>query len=729
MRGTKGWAAGALLLFFLLTARQTWAHASLLRAEPAANAVLPSPPAQILLEFTETLDSAGSAIELLDDEGQRVPTLIPSVVDPTAPKRMALGVPPLADGVYTVSWRALSAVDGHITRGAYGFVVGEATQASQDALAASSGEQVAPGSFGEASPLGALARALTFVGGALLAGGFVLQILLWQPVRATLPLASHAGDGALARLLAAGVGLAAGGTALLVLSQSLLLGSVAAFLAYLTGSFGVLLAARLALLALLGALIRRVAARGDQRGLGAGAALTTLLLGAISLGSHSAGVPTLRAAALLNDWLHLVAASVWVGGLAHLGAVSVAALRPLPADLRASALAALIRRFSPIGIAAVAALAVTGLYSGWLHVGSLEALRTTAYGQTLLTKLLLSVPLVALAGLNLLHWRRVVATTPSAERGFTRTLGAETAIGLAILLVVGLLTALSPARGLITVRQSQSFVARVPVGPLQGTLAITPPHIGPARYEVTLREPDGTPYDRARSVRLRFIPPDASIGVGDTLAEPLGEGRYVVEGAFLTLPGLWQVELQVQRPDGFDAFAGFNLEMTDTLRVAGADDDPTPAAWFFWLLLASGAGLTLFAVWLRPTAETRRLSPLVGVAGVALLGIATLQHVDPLARPSRTPVSASALLQGQQLYGEHCLRCHGPQGLGDGPQAEGMVPPPANLHEHLSHMTDDDVFRVISEGIPPSAMPPHQELLSEAERWQIVWYVRSLVAP
>ena len=105
-----------------------------------------------------------------------------------------------------------------------------------------------------------------------------------------------------------------------------------------------------------------------------------------SLLSHAAAQTEGRAAAISADVLHLLLASFWTGGLFMLALVFVPALRPLPPEARRDALRIALPRFSVVGIAAWGVLVLSGLYSSWLQVGSLEALRGTDYGQSLLLK-------------------------------------------------------------------------------------------------------------------------------------------------------------------------------------------------------------------------------------------------------------------------------------------------------------------------------------------------------
>ncbi|MEO8394110.1 MAG: copper resistance CopC family protein, partial [Chloroflexota bacterium] len=117
-----------LLLFLsvLIGVSPVWAHANLLRSDPTPSATLDSAPQTISLWFTEAVEPNFSRILLLDASGSTVST--PSIaVDPGDLKHLTLTPGSLPDGVYTVSWRAISAADGHATNGSFAFAVGQVT--------------------------------------------------------------------------------------------------------------------------------------------------------------------------------------------------------------------------------------------------------------------------------------------------------------------------------------------------------------------------------------------------------------------------------------------------------------------------------------------------------------------------------------------------------------------------------------------------------------------------
>lgn len=115
----------ALLSLLLLPAAESpaSAHAQLRSATPAAGATVASAPAEISLNFSESLEAAFSTIIVRNALGKRVDK-IDAHLDAKDHKTMRVSLPPLAKGIYIVEWRALT-TDTHRTEGAFIFRVGE----------------------------------------------------------------------------------------------------------------------------------------------------------------------------------------------------------------------------------------------------------------------------------------------------------------------------------------------------------------------------------------------------------------------------------------------------------------------------------------------------------------------------------------------------------------------------------------------------------------------------
>ena len=127
---------------------------------------------------------------------------------------------------------------------------------------------------------------------------------------------------------------------------------------------------------------------------------------------------TIAAALPIPFSVHLFAASLWIGGLAILAFVLLPGLRGLDPLHRRAVLVITIPRFSGLALISMAAIGVTGFYAGWLHVGNLTALQTTAYGQALIAKLAVLAVILGIAAVNLfVIERRLTRPAAAAHAG------------------------------------------------------------------------------------------------------------------------------------------------------------------------------------------------------------------------------------------------------------------------------------------------------------------------
>jgi mono/diheme cytochrome c family protein len=107
-------------------------------------------------------------------------------------------------------------------------------------------------------------------------------------------------------------------------------------------------------------------------------------------------------------------------------------------------------------------------------------------------------------------------------------------------------------------------------------------------------------------------------------------------------------------------------------------------------------------------------------------------NVFPAARPDPTRDVVS-LEHGLAVYAANCVACHGPTGLGDGPQAASLIPRPRNFSSgafkigstRIGTPTDDDLAKSIRHGMLPAMMPPWPQL-SDGEVKSLVMAVRHL---
>lgn len=187
------------------------------------------------------------------------------------------------------------------------------------------------------------------------------------------------------------------------------------------------------------ALVLALAGVGRWR---ASAALLVALALVLAAGSgHGAAMPGWQGRVMWGvESTHLLAAGLWLGGLAPLSRL----LRRLPP----AAAAAPVARFSALAMIAVAVLAASALVQGAVLVGGFAPLATTAYGRLVLAKSLLFLTLLGFGARNrlLLLPALTGANGATASRTLRRGLLWGVGFALLVLLAASVLASLPPAR-------------------------------------------------------------------------------------------------------------------------------------------------------------------------------------------------------------------------------------------------------------------------------------------
>jgi copper transport protein len=456
-----------LLLGSLALPGPAWGHATLVRVTPENGAVLSTPPGAVRLVFDDGV-RAGSGIKAIRNDGGG------SVLAGKA--RVAGGrtlVVPLrsglADGNYTVLWRVVSD-DGHSIAGVTVFGVGSGRPPPTAALTASNGPTVKD----------VVSRWLLFAG-LLTAVGAAFFRLAVAPVAMRVFL---------------------GAFLLVFIGVSGLLHDVP-----LSSRFGGAMAA-VALISGVGALFAAIAPLYPVLEPAVLVAALLLLPGP-SIAGHALdrGRSPLE---VVDDVVHVAAASVWLGGVFALGL----ALRG------GGDRSAVLRRFSNIAVISVAVLALTGVVRALAELDTVSQLWTTGYGRALLVKTGLLLALVSIGWVN--RYRLVPRLEVAALR---RNVAVELLLFGGLVVAVALLTDLRPGR-------DRNAAAASPSGP--------PPL--PAKEMVVQAQESGD-YGVALAVRppgeeVTVLGQDAkgvnglSVAVNGVKAGSCGSGCY---GAFVPL--------------------------------------------------------------------------------------------------------------------------------------------------------------------------------------------------
>jgi copper transport protein len=502
-----GLAVSALLIAL---ASQAWAHASLIKAEPADGAVVPTAPAALTLTFNEPVSPlvirligpAGEAIALAPGASENATVTI------SAPAGMAAGT-------YVLSWRVISA-DGHPVGGSVIFSVGSPSAQSAIGAASFSDRYVSAGLWaakvaiylglligvggaffrtwiGDRGTRGADAACLVVLGAALLA--VPISVGLQGLDALDLPLAGLRQKA----VWEVGLGTAYGRTA--IAAAFALFAGVFAFAAK-----SVRVARALSLAGLLG----------------------------VGLAFALSGHASTAAPRLVNGpavFVHGVCVTFWIGSLLPL----VASLRASPEDS-----AALARFWRAIPLPLVLLIA-TGFWLAVMQLGRVDALWSTGYGQVLACKLIAVAALLGLGAANRYWLAPRLQARGAAARPLATSIAFELVIAVAILALVALWRFTPPPRALAS---DAPISFHIHGDKAMAEIAIEREGGQGARANVLVLDGAFQPL-AAKEVTLVLANPATGIEPMRRSAAHAGESNWRIDDLSVPVAGQWNVRVEI----------------------------------------------------------------------------------------------------------------------------------------------------------------------------------------
>ncbi len=534
------------------------AHAYLIKTFPAASVTVNAPPPDVELTYDEAVEPRFAIISVTDKNGHQVATASPSR-SPADPDTLVEHLRPhLPEGWYLVYWRAIS-VDGHPVQGAFTFAVGPNPGPAPQFVIPSITQTATT------TPL-LIARWAMFLGVMSSIGLFVMRIAIVRPAARRLPgtslrAVSVAFVGASLFALLAIPAYLEEATAIDSLRSFFAVGAlvplfrVTAFgrgYVDLEGCFALFcLAAYVALWVDKPERETRSVAE-LLAGFGAAAAAAAVLIVPGASGHAAQTAP--RGLALAFDWFHLLAGSLWLGGLIGL----LVLWRSLPAAKRVSVLSICVPRFSNVAFVSVAVLLASGIGATVLHMPILAALWQTSYGKAILIKAGLLAAAMLLGALNLVRTKpRLVAARSSSERGraavrlLRRAVSGELALLLVAVFVAAVLSSLAPPPPALA--EEGSALAQVGPGRVAATVhqngytlevLVSPNHAAaPNSFAVKISK-NGVPLSGA-SVTLTFAMLDMQMGNQEYQLSETSPGVYAHPAPALVMVGHWGLSFSV----------------------------------------------------------------------------------------------------------------------------------------------------------------------------------------
>ena len=603
--------AGAMALIAILVApalpgaagSRVQAHSQLVASSPAAGTTVPKSPTEIRLVFSEPLESQVTSLDVVS--GGTALLSRAGVIDPADPYALVVAEPELPDGVYMLTWRTLSAADGHTAQGFFTFAVGEQRELPQSPEGGMT--------HTEADPLAVIGRWLTYLGLLLALGLAVFHRVVIR-------------DGAmpriLVRLLAAGLALSAAATVAVTVVAGAEAGSPGD---YLTGTRnGALQLARAAVAAIGACALLVIPPR--LAGIAAGG-VGLIGISLVVATGHSAALPGF--VPIIGQVVHVAAAAVWIGGLAGLLALT---LRPqLVTTGRPPGMRATVPRFSALALVSIGLVSLTGVYSAWSQTGALVAVETE-YGRTLIVKLALAAAAFGIGGLNYLDGGRMLARLA----GFRPRLMVEVTAAAAVLLVTAMLAATPPTEGITGIAIEPIPDAFGEVAPGM-SMEVAPGRPGLNRVVVTTSEAMAgvnleLSLDRLDDGGTTRVPltHEAMVGMegmdhaGMDMGSADGTIDWIADSLVLPAGSEWDTSVRILLTDGTEVSRQrFAFTVTD----AGVDEGRVttllepPAAIAMLLVLggALGLGLGLGGMALPRCEATASRVALIGGGGTAVV--------------------------------------------------------------------------------------------------------------
>ncbi len=545
-----------------------YAHPLIVDSNPKASTNVGAGLTQIRIDFSETVDLDFSYIKIFDNNGNQIDEKNTRYLQPDDESTLVVTTPPLQDGVYTVSTKVLSKIDGHLVPYAFVFGVGDVELPPPPQVTI---EQEIY--FPEAA-----ARFPGIVGQVIVLGAVISSLLIWRGaqnktwIRENLEFQkfyhskfSTITGIALFAVFASNILMLAIQTIRLQVSASDVIET----------SFGTIWIIRMGLSVVLLAtwflFENKTAASMKKQLLILG--LSLALISTTTAIGHGAASEQLSA--IVIDYIHNLIAAVWIGGIIFFGFVLLPAFTKLDNTKKELASLLMIPRFSSVIIASLGVVIITGPTLLWLLEDDIVLLSQSYYGLLIIGKIAIGSAMVALGGYNQFKIQKTAERSLNSNilvhQKLKRSLRTEVMLGIILLGVVALLTNSS-----LPASQGEETRSLIPDG--FSTLAfsensrfdvnITPLKSGTNKISVLASDPQGNPFDDVE-IKVKVSNPQKNISPIEIPLARSGD-RYEGDMTF-GFSGNWNVELDSQRKDNPNQSTSFSVLVKPRLSELKTD--------------------------------------------------------------------------------------------------------------------------------------------------------------
>jgi len=405
---------------------------------PSLTSHAPTGVTEVIAYFSEPVEIDFSELKVLDSNGNQIDNKDTSYYE--GENSLIVTTPPLEDGVYTVSTKTLSKIDGHLVPDAFLFTVGDVV--------------VDPSLLGQERPSELVflpeagARFPGLVGETIVLGAVIASLFIWGTqnkhlIRDELDKIELLHHGKFMSVTGIGLILVFASNILMIAAQTIRL--EASPIDAIQTSFGTMCVIRMGITVILlgiwfGLDRKKILSKKNQIPI---LVASLVLIGTSSLIGH--GAASGETPALVLDYIHNLVAAVWIGGIFYFVFTLLPTLSQLKETKREKMNLVLIPRFSIAFIIAVGIVIITGPTLMWFLESDVGLITESVYGQLIILKILIASVMVGLGGIIQFKIQKnaeknLQSGKINIHKKLKKALKVDVALGIILLGVVALLT-------------------------------------------------------------------------------------------------------------------------------------------------------------------------------------------------------------------------------------------------------------------------------------------------
>ena len=554
------------MLVFFLGFPLASAHPFLLDSEPGQGQNAPAGTIQIITNYSEAVEIGFSELKVYDANGNQIDNRDTAYND--GETSLIVTTQPLEDGVYTITSKVLSKVDGHLVQAAIVFGVGDVKIDS----ALLEKQETSESTFIPES----IARFPGLVGQTIVLGGVIVSITIWssQQTRFREVFADINEQFKLKFSKIIGYGVIA-----TFASNFIMLGVQTwrletSPLDVIGTTFGTTWLIRMIItIVIIGLWFwmerkKQITIKGQIPLLVA----SLILIATTTMMGH--GASTELEAPWILDYTHNLLSSIWIGGLIFFAFVALPTITKTDNSTKEKIALSLIPRFSGLFIIAIGILIITGPTLLWFLDDNVASLTDSTYGKLILIKIGIAAVMIAFGGLYQVKFLKNIHDFEklNISKKISKPLKFEAGLGIALLAVVALLVNSSLPAGEIqsadALQGTFGFESTLFSENAKFDVKVLPAGIGSNTISVIVSSYDNKPLADISGVKIKVSNPQKNISpIEADVTENIQDSITKYSGdATFGFAGNWQIELEAQRTENSNENAIFNLQIKPSLN-------------------------------------------------------------------------------------------------------------------------------------------------------------------